>query len=714
MKLFQRLGIKNKYICLVASIIFVNFFYSTKVNANAVNDYIISNGYTPVAETNQLGGIYVYEKYKNEYDFSYADNIPKMVIIHEVGVEGSTVSGEISYMLRNQENAFVHSFVSDSQLITIADTSKKAWGSGAYGNKYGVQIESIRVNSKEAFAKQINNLAKYTADYLMKYNMGAPKLMSSPSTPQSNSLSTPLDGNLASHKMLSYKFNQTTNHVDPDAYWNDRASRFFGTTYTMADFRELVQRYYEPQPQINSVTIEGNPMITGVFKVRVKTNSTSTMKVKVRMWNGTDETNNDDVYWATKVGDGEYLATLDLRKHQYVPNTVTNYSVRVAATNQSGGAVYSYGKVATLAPYFCDLYNSGEEAVTSINWLYQNGITVGYSNGNDDIHVNFGPSDHVTRGQMVTFLYRLAGSPTVTDTNNYPDVSGQSDETRRAISWATKLGITTGYGNGFFGPNDFVTREQTAAFLYRGAGSQLNNSTNSFIDVNVNSSFYDAVSWLTANGIAKGYTNIIFGSSDFTTREQMAMFIKRFSDKGFTLVGTPTSAEGAEKVDLVDANQTQKDWYQSIESIAVSVANNNNLYPSVMLSQAIAESAWGQSELAKNANNYFGIKADDSWVAAGKPYYSKNTQEYVNGQYITVEAKFRKYATPQEGLQGYADKLNTTMNGSQLRYRNVYRDQALSYQQACQNLQSDGYATAPDYATNLINRIQKYKLNTLD
>ena len=714
MKLFRMLNMKNQYIYIVASITLLSFFYSTKVDANAVNDYIIANGYTPVAETKQLGGIYVYEKFKNEYDFSYADNIPKMVIIHEVGVEGSTVSGEISYMLQNQENAFVHSFVSDSQLVTIADTSKKSWGSGAYGNKYGVQIESIRVNSKEAFAKQINNLAKYTADYLSKYNMGVPKLMSSPNTPQSNSLSTPLDGNLASHKMLSYKFNQTTNHVDPDGYWNDRASRFFGTTYTMADFKELVQRYYEPQPQINSVTIEGNPMVTGVFKIRVKTNNTSTMKVKLRIWNGTNENNDNDVYWATKVKDGEYLATLDLRKYQYVPSTVTNYFVRVAAINQSGEAVYSYGQVATLAPLFIDLYESGEEAVTSINWLFNNGITTGYVTGSDSLHTNFGPKDFVTRAQMVTFLYRLAGSPAISDSSNFPDISGQSDETRRAISWAAKLGITTGYGNGFFGPNDFVTREQTAAFLYRAAGSQLNYSSNSFIDVNVNSSFYNAVSWLTANGIAKGYTNTIFGSTDFTTREQMAMFIKRFSDKGFKLVGTSTSAEEAEEVDLVDANQTQKAWYQSIESIAVSIANNNNLYPSVMLSQAIAESAWGQSELAKNANNYFGIKADDSWLAAGKSYYSKNTQEYVNGQYVTVEAKFRKYATPQEALEGYADKLNTTMNGSQLRYRNVYRDQALSYQQACQNLQSDGYATAPDYAINLINRIQKYKLNTLD
>ena len=219
-------------------IVTIGMLTSISVSASAVNDYIINNKVKPVDETLSLGRIYNQDSSKNGgTKMDYTDGKPKMVIIHEVGVDGGSINGSIDYMVRTQDNAFVHSFVDGSQLITIADKAKKSWGSGGWGNQYGIQIEQMRVNTSAAFYKEIATLAKWTADQMIKYGMGAPKLMSSPSSPQKNDLSTKPDGNLASHKMISYKFNQTTDHVDPDEYW----SRF---GYDMNQFRDLVDYYY--------------------------------------------------------------------------------------------------------------------------------------------------------------------------------------------------------------------------------------------------------------------------------------------------------------------------------------------------------------------------------------------------------------------------------------------------------------------------------------
>ncbi|MCJ1973627.1 glucosaminidase domain-containing protein [Lactococcus carnosus] len=213
-------------------------FISIKVSASDVNDYIIRNNVKPAGEELQLGRIYNQDSSKNgNINMNYDGGKPQMIVIHDIGVDGGSINGSIDYMVRTQDSAFVHAFVDDSRLITIADKDKKSWGSGAYGNKYGIQIEQIRVAGYTAFYKQIATLANWTAQQMDKYDMGAPKLMSSPSTPQKNDLSVRPDGNLTTHKMLSYKFNQTTNHVDPDEYW----ARF---GYDINQFRDLVSKYY--------------------------------------------------------------------------------------------------------------------------------------------------------------------------------------------------------------------------------------------------------------------------------------------------------------------------------------------------------------------------------------------------------------------------------------------------------------------------------------
>ena len=299
---------KKKWILLAIVAVLTCLFGMKAEAASKVNDYILNNNIKPIGEQINYQ-ISIQDSSKNGgINMNYVGNKPQLVIIHETANDSSTLDNEISYMVRNQENAFVHSFVSDNQLKTIANKSKMAWGAGPKGNPYGIQIEQTRVKSKEAFAKQIANLANWTAMQMIQYNLGAPKLVST--------TSKAVDGNLASHENISYKWGGT-DHVDPVWYWNDRGSRFFGQGYNMTQFRDLVSYYYNQLgiPKINSTSVEGNPA-TGEFKVRVKTSGVVT-RVSVPIWSHAN--GQDDLLWypATKVKDDEYLATFDGANHNY-------------------------------------------------------------------------------------------------------------------------------------------------------------------------------------------------------------------------------------------------------------------------------------------------------------------------------------------------------------------------------------------------------------
>lgn len=134
-------------------------------------------------------------------------------------------------MKAHYTNAFVHSFVDDTHIINVANTNYLAWGSGYYGNQRFVQFEEVRVHSKAAFAKEINNAAYYTAYILKSYGL-KPSLASANKT-----------GTVWSHHNVS-DWLGGTDHTDPDGYWATSAKTWFNTTYTMKDFLPVVQAYY--------------------------------------------------------------------------------------------------------------------------------------------------------------------------------------------------------------------------------------------------------------------------------------------------------------------------------------------------------------------------------------------------------------------------------------------------------------------------------------
>lgn len=142
-----------------------------------------------------------------------------------------------------------------------------------------------------------------------------------------------------------------------------------------------------------------------------------------------------------------------------------------------------------------------------------------------------------------------------------------------------------------------------------------------------------------------------------------------------------------------------------VETIAPFVmleSTLSHILPSVTLSQAIIESKHGESGLTKKANNLFGIKGSYKGQSV-----TMMTTEYIGGHYVKVPAKFRKYPNWWESISDHSYLLISAK-----RYSNI--PGCDDYIKACQNLQADGYATAPDYAQTLISYITKYDLTRFD
>lgn len=138
---------------------------------------------------------------------------------------------------------------------------------------------------------------------------------------------------------------------------------------------------------------------------------------------------------------------------------------------------------------------------------------------------------------------------------------------------------------------------------------------------------------------------------------------------------------------------------------------------SVSMAQFILESSYGKSELAQNANNCFGMKSrlsGNTWSGStwDGSSYLKKTQEYTNGQYITVTASFRKYPCVEDSIADHSAYLLGAMNGSKKRYDGLKG--MTNYRAAIQLIKDGGYATSPTYVDNLCNVIEKWNLTKYD
>lgn len=153
----------------------------------------------------------------------------------------------------------------------------------------------------------------------------------------------------------------------------------------------------------------------------------------------------------------------------------------------------------------------------AVKWAAEKGITGGVGNG------LFAPNQPCTRAQIVTFLWRAAGSPEPKTLSGFSDVPADSYYAK-AVAWAVENGITGGTGDGKFSPDATCTRAQAVTFLYRASGAPAVSGNAAFSDVATNAYYAAAVKWAEKNGITGGS---LFGSDNNCTRAQIVTFLYR-------------------------------------------------------------------------------------------------------------------------------------------------------------------------------------------
>ncbi len=162
---------------------------------------------------------------------------------------------------------------------------------------------------------------------------------------------------------------------------------------------------------------------------------------------------------------------------------------------------------------------------------------------------------------------------------------------------------------------------------------------------------------------------------------------------------------------------TEKEFVSYIGALAAEDMKKTGILASITAAQAILESGYGSSELARNANNLFGMKANlsgNTWPSdwGGQTYTKDTGEQKENGEYYTVTAAFRKYADHAASIKDHSDYLAGAKNGSALRYEGIVGER--DYTTAAKIIKGGGYATSIDYVSKLCNIIEKWNLTQYD
>ena len=173
----------------------------------------------------------------------------------------------------------------------------------------------------------------------------------------------------------------------------------------------------------------------------------------------------------------------------------------------------------TMLNFFVDV-KASDYFYDAVLWAAEKGVT----SGADALH--FSPNAPCTRAQIVTFLWRAAGSPAPKNMSSFADVPADAFYAK-AVAWAVENGITGGTGDGKFSPDATCTRAQAVTFLYRASGAPAVSGNAAFSDVATNAYYAAAVKWAEKNGITGGIGGGLFGSNNNCTRAQIVTFLYR-------------------------------------------------------------------------------------------------------------------------------------------------------------------------------------------
>ena len=199
----------------------------------------------------------------------------------------------------------------------------------------------------------------------------------------------------------------------------------------------------------------------------------------------------------TDKGDGKYTFTM--------PASKVDVKAAFAEAAQSTG--------------FADV-PSDAYCAEAVKWAVANGVTKGLT------ETRFGMNEPCTRGQIVTFLWRAAGSPAPAGTAVVPADVAPGSYCYDAVAWALEKGITKGFADGTFGANLPCTRAQSVTFLYRAMGKAPSTAA-AFSDVPAGAFYTEAVAWAVENGVTKGTTDTTFSPDATCTRGQIVTFLYR-------------------------------------------------------------------------------------------------------------------------------------------------------------------------------------------
>ena len=212
--------------------------------------------------------------------------------------------------------------------------------------------------------------------------------------------------------------------------------------------------------------------------------------------------------------------------------TVLDKDGKALALTDKGGGKYTFvmpaGKVTvkavfmddnTMLNFFTDVH-AEDYYYDAVLWAAQKGITGGMSD------TLFAPNAACTRAQIVTFLWRTAGSPESSALSNFNDVPADKYYAK-AVAWAVENGITNGTIDTTFSPDETCTRAHGVTFLSRAAKANTASGNSNFADVDANAYYASAVKWAVDNGITNGISSSLFGPDSSCTRAQIVTFLYR-------------------------------------------------------------------------------------------------------------------------------------------------------------------------------------------
>ena len=276
-----------------------------------------------------------------------------------------------------------------------------------------------------------------------------------------------------------------------------------------------------------SQTITGGLVITKVSSGSSSSNPTYSVTTPSKSENGGVAVSSKNA----RKGDTVTVTVTPDAGYQLDKLTITDKNGKELKLTDKGDGKYSFtmpdGKVEVKAVFAKKVETSPFDDVSAdayynqaVQWAQEKGITDGISSN------LFGPKQPCTRSQIVTFLWRAAGSPEPKST-----AAGMTDVVpgsyyAKAVAWAVENGITTGTAEGTFSPDATCTRAQAVTFLARAQNAKATGKT-AFSDVPADSYFADAVAWAQANGVTTGTSETTFSPDSDCTRAQIVTFLYR-------------------------------------------------------------------------------------------------------------------------------------------------------------------------------------------